>query len=107
MLKRYTPNTITSPVALRRHLLLVQAHDLAFDLQEFSPGACCVAAPVRDGRNRLVAVIGISVPARRFESEQKNLVRVLRELSSEATAELGTVTAAPRLAPPGASAANQ
>jgi hypothetical protein len=54
-----------------------------------------------------VAVIGISVPARRFESEQKNLVRVLRELSSEATAELGTVTAAPRLAPPGASAANQ
>jgi IclR family acetate operon transcriptional repressor len=105
--KRYTPNTITSPAALRRHLLLVQAHDLAFDLQEFSPGACCVAAPVRDGRNRLVAVIGISVPARRFESEQKNLVRVLRELSSEATAELGTVTAPPRLAPPGASAANQ
>jgi IclR family acetate operon transcriptional repressor len=108
VLKRYTPNTITSPATLRRHLLLVQEHDLAFDLQEFSPGACCVAAPVRDGRNRLVAVIGISVPARRFESEQKNLVRVLRELSTEASAELGAVTAEhPLAAPPGASAANQ
>jgi DNA-binding IclR family transcriptional regulator len=87
--KRYTAATITSPVALRRHLLSVRDTDLAFDLQEFSAGACCVAAPVRDGRNGLVATVGVSVPARRFEAEQKQLIRVVRELAAEASAELG------------------
>jgi len=47
------------------------------------------------------------VPARRFASEQRNLVRVLRELSTEASTELGAVTAELPPAPPGASAANQ
>jgi len=92
--KRYTPATITSPAALRRHLFSVRENDLAFDLQEFSAGACCVAAPVRDGRNGLVATLGISVPARRFEAEQKHLVRVIRELAAAASGELAAVTVA-------------
>ena len=41
---------------------------VAFDVQEFTTGAC-IAAPVRDGRNALVAAVGISVPARRFEAD--------------------------------------
>jgi IclR family acetate operon transcriptional repressor len=91
--KRYTGATITSPTALRRHLLSVRERDVAFDVQEFTTGACCIAAPVRDGRNALVAALGISVPARRFEVEQRNLVRVLRELAAEASGELGAATA--------------
>ena len=31
--KRYTPSTITSPVALRRHLLAVRERGIAFDIQ--------------------------------------------------------------------------
>jgi IclR family transcriptional regulator, acetate operon repressor len=95
--KRYTPATITSPVALRRHLLSVRDNDLAFDLQEFSAGACCVAAPVRDGRNGLVATVGVSVPARRFEVEQKQLIRVVRELAAEASVEFGATAVEPTL----------
>jgi IclR family acetate operon transcriptional repressor len=91
--KRYTPATITSPTALRHHLLSVREHDVAFDRQEFAPGACCIAAPVRDGRNALVASLGISVPTRRFEAEQKHLVRVIRDLAAEASEELGAATA--------------
>jgi IclR family acetate operon transcriptional repressor len=91
--KRYTPATITSPVALRRHLLSVRERDLAFDVQEFTSGACCIAAPVRDDRNALVAALGISVPSRRFEAEQKHLVRVIRELAAEASGELGAAAA--------------
>jgi DNA-binding IclR family transcriptional regulator len=87
--KRYTPATITSPVALRRHLLSVREQGIAFDLQEFTTGACCIAAPVRDGRNALVAALGISVPARRFEAEQWSLVRVIRDLAAEASMALG------------------
>jgi IclR family acetate operon transcriptional repressor len=80
--KRYTPATITSPAALRRHLVLVRQNDVAYDLQEFSPGACCIAAPIRDGRN--------------------GLVEVIRDLAAEASAELGPATAPP-LRPPEAS----
>jgi DNA-binding IclR family transcriptional regulator len=87
--KRYTPSTITSPVALRRHLLSVREHGIAFDVQEFTTGACCIAAPVRDGRNALVAALGISVPARRFEADQRTLVRVIRDLAAEASMEMG------------------
>jgi IclR family acetate operon transcriptional repressor len=109
--KRYTSTTITNPTALRRHLLLVRESDLAFDLQEFSPGACCIAAPVRDGRNGLVATLGISVPARRFEAEQKHLVRVIRDLAAAASAELaaGNVASAlpAALSEPGPPAAGQ
>ena len=87
--KRYTPATITSPAAFRRHLLSVREHGVAFDVQEFTSGACCIAAPVRDSRQALVATLGISVPARRFEVEQRSLVRVIRDLAAEASAELG------------------
>jgi DNA-binding IclR family transcriptional regulator len=87
--KRYTPATITSPAALRRHLLAVREHGIAFDLQEFASGGCCVAAPVRDANNGLVAALGISVPAKRFEAEQRTLVRVVRDLAAEASMELG------------------
>jgi IclR family transcriptional regulator, acetate operon repressor len=93
--KRYTAATITSPVALRRHLLSVRERNVAFDLQEFTTGACCIAAPVRDSRNALVAALGISVPARRFEVEQRNLVRVIRDLAAEASGELGAAAASP------------
>ena len=87
--KRYTSATITSPAALRRHLLSVRERGVSFDLQEFTSGACCIAAPVRNGRNELVAALGISVPARRFEAEQWSLVRVVRDLAAEASVELG------------------
>jgi DNA-binding IclR family transcriptional regulator len=87
--KRYTPATITSPGALRRHLLSVRERGIAFDLQEFTSGACCIAAPVRDARKALVAALGISVPVSRFEVEEPTLVRVIRDLAAEASMELG------------------
>jgi IclR family acetate operon transcriptional repressor len=87
--KRYTPATITSPVALRRHLLAVRERWIAFDVQEFTVGACCIAAPVRDGRNVMVATLGISISARRFEAEQRSLVRVIRDVAAEASVEMG------------------
>jgi DNA-binding IclR family transcriptional regulator len=36
-----------------------------------------------------VAALGISVPARRFEVEQRTLVRVIRDLAAEASMALG------------------
>jgi DNA-binding IclR family transcriptional regulator len=67
----------------------VRERGIAFDVQEFTNGACCIAAPVRDSRNALVAAVGISVPAKRFEAEQRSLVRVVRDLAAEASIEMG------------------
>jgi IclR family KDG regulon transcriptional repressor len=86
--------------------VLVRQNDVAYDLQEFSAGACCIAAPIRDGGNGLVATLGISVPARRFEAEQKQLVKVIRDLAAEASAELGPATGVTPLRPPEASRPN-
>jgi hypothetical protein len=36
----------------------------------------------------MVASVGVSVPARRFAAERNLLIRVLRDISAEASAEL-------------------
>jgi hypothetical protein len=45
----------------------------------------------------MVASVGVSVPARRFAAERNLLIRVLRDISTEASAEL---TSAGDVVPP-------
>ena len=75
------------PTALRRHLLSVRERGVAFDVQEFTNGACCIAAPVRDGRNALVAPRDLG-PGAALRG-QRSLIRVIRDLAAEASMELG------------------
>jgi acetyl-CoA synthetase len=87
--RRYTPATISTPEALTQHLRTVRDDGLAFDLQEFAAGSCCVAVPVyRSADSDTIASVGVSVPARRFAAEKNVLIRVLRDISAEASAEL-------------------
>src|SRR5215203_2344354 len=89
--RRYTSATIATPEALTQHLQTVRDTGLAFDLQEFAAGSCCIAVPVRHGADTdLVASIGVSVPARRFAAERHNLIGVLRDIAAEASAELSS-----------------
>ena len=52
-----TPHTITSPTAMRAHLKLVRARGWATDDEENVPNIRCVAAPVFDRRQNVVAAI--------------------------------------------------
>ncbi len=89
--RRYTSATIATPEALAQHLRTVRDTGLAFDLQEFAAGSCCIAVPVHRGAdNDLVASVGVSVPARRFAAERNTLTSVIREIAAEASAELGS-----------------
>jgi IclR family transcriptional regulator, acetate operon repressor len=89
--RRYTSATIATPEALTQHLQTVRDTGLAFDLQEFAAGSCCIAVPVRRGADTdLVASIGVSVPARRFAAERHNLIGVLRDIAADASAELSS-----------------
>lgn len=64
-LEAYTPNTITDPQALRRHLEDVRQLGYAIDDGEFDPGVRCIAVPVFDFRGKVAGAIGISGPATR------------------------------------------
>ena len=91
--RRYTSATIATPEALTQHLRTVRDTGLAFDLQEFAAGSCCIAVPVHRGADKdLIASVGVSVPARRFAAERNALTGVIRDIAAEASAELSAPT---------------
>lgn len=65
-----TERSIVSPDELRRHLRHVAAQGYAVEVEEHEPGACCVAAPVRDSAGRVVAALSVSGPAMRLTPER-------------------------------------
>jgi len=70
-LKRYTEQTITDPDRLERELGEIRADQLGCDNQEFVEGLVAVAAPVFDGRGRMVAAVSINAPATRLRLDRK------------------------------------
>jgi len=78
-LSRRTPNTITEPDLLRRHLAEVRLNGIAYDDCEFDPELRCVAAIVQDFTGQVAGVIGISGPLWRLTlqvlHEKAQLVR--------------------------------
>ena len=78
-LPKRTENTITDLGKLKEHLQLVRENNYALDMEENEIGICCVAAPIRDQRDEVIAAISISVPvirinARMLKTEIKNRV---------------------------------
>src|SRR4051812_33108090 len=95
-LRRFTPHTITDPARLDAELEAVRRGGFAVEREELYPDFCCIAAPVRDARGRVLAVLGISMTRRAFDDERESLARVLVELAE-------TAAATPETAPPTAS----
>jgi DNA-binding IclR family transcriptional regulator len=67
--ERFTDATRVDPTKLADELRVVALHGYATDLEEFSPGLHCVAAPVRDASTRIVGAISLSGPSFRFTEE--------------------------------------
>lgn len=85
-LTSFTPRSITDPVNLCVELETVRQQGFALDRQEFAEATCCVAAPIRDHQGRLVASLGISAPARRFNAAQETLIASVTRVCEEASA---------------------
>jgi DNA-binding IclR family transcriptional regulator len=83
-LRRFTARTITDPDALRAELETVRERGFAVECEELYADFCCIAAPVRDARGRVLAVLGISMTRRAFDDEHEALARVIVELSQTA-----------------------
>jgi DNA-binding IclR family transcriptional regulator len=92
-LRRFAPDTITDPAALRAELREVRRRGYAVDCEEFDADFCCIAAPVFDARGRFLAAIGITMTRRAFDEERDALVHTVLDLAR--TAGGGTHGASP------------
>ncbi len=72
-----TAGTITDPTAFRRELAEIRSRGYATDYEESTPGLSCIAAPVFDSEDRIVAAISVSVPTVRFTDERQAELRAL------------------------------
>ena len=80
-----TPDSITSPAALREELASVRERGVAVERQESNPDVSCVAAPVRDSGGTVVAALSISVPTVRWSEKR---VAELETLAVKGATEL-------------------
>jgi IclR family acetate operon transcriptional repressor len=69
-----TPHTITDPEEFRHELRRVRERGYAFDREETTLLATCVAAPIRDAQGRAVAAMSISGPCSRFNPRRNKRV---------------------------------
>lgn len=77
-LPEYTRNTITDMTRLKKELNLIQKQGYAIDNEEIENSLKCIAAPIRDSRQRVVAAISISAPKERFEREEVNFKSLVK-----------------------------
>jgi DNA-binding IclR family transcriptional regulator len=68
-LEQHTPATLADPEKLVEELRAIELRGYATDVEEYAAGLRCVAAPVRDASNRVVAAISLSGPATRLHEE--------------------------------------
>lgn len=68
-LERFTDATIADGAKLLDEIRASQLRGYAVDLEEYAAGLHCVAAPVRDASERVVAAISISGPSQRLGRE--------------------------------------
>jgi DNA-binding IclR family transcriptional regulator len=87
---RMTEHSLTDPAALRAHLAAVRERGLAVESRESNPDVSCVAAPVRDRTNRVVAALSISVPMIRWSpGTEQELSALVVKGAAELSERLG------------------
>ena len=89
-LTTYTTKTITELSHLKRHLGEVRADGYAVDDEETFAGVRCIAAPIHDHRQQVIAALGISGPTTRITQEQlPHFAQTVMQVAAELSAELG------------------
>jgi IclR family KDG regulon transcriptional repressor len=89
-LRPYTKNTIRTREGLAKELREVRRRGYALDLKELDENLHCIAAPICDYRNRIVAALSISGPSMRFTRAKINqTVQPMLETTAEISREMG------------------
>ncbi|AEF80428.1 IclR family transcriptional regulator [Leadbettera azotonutricia] len=93
-LQKYTAHTITTLEALKKEITWIRKAGYAFDNEECEVGVKCIAVPVKNFQNQVVAGISVSAPITRLDKEKTEaIVRFLKEISLKASREMGCTQA--------------
>jgi IclR family KDG regulon transcriptional repressor len=97
-LDRFTDATITDGAKLLDEVRAGQMRGYAVDLEEYASGLHCVAAPVRDASERVVAAISLSGPSQRLtrEAVHAESARAVSEAAHRLSRALGARVAGTR-----------
>ena len=84
-----TPNTITDLDVLADELERVRERGYAYDHEETLVGLCCVAAPIYDPGDTVVAAISFSVPAFRFRPREEEYTAAILDAARRISEDAG------------------
>lgn len=87
-LERFTKSTITDKEEFKKELDTIKENGYGFDNEERELGVSCIAAPIFDLSNNVIASISISGPSARFTDQAKSkwikdTVAVARQVTDE------------------------
>ncbi len=90
-LTRYTKNTIIEEEEFLEHLKIVAEEGFAIDNEEFEEEVKCVACPVWDYTNNVVAGICVSGPTQRMSEKRikESLIQTIKKSALELSRRLG------------------
>jgi IclR family transcriptional regulator, KDG regulon repressor len=89
-LARATELTITDPQLLRAALDEIRRRGVCITRGDLEAGACSIAAPIRDHRERVVAAISAAGPEARFGPENvPYIVKAVQDAAAEISRRLG------------------
>ncbi|MHB1407109.1 MAG: IclR family transcriptional regulator [Desulfitobacteriaceae bacterium] len=90
VLKRVTPNTITGVDDLEKEVERIRRSGYAEDNEEIEQGLRCVAVPIWDQDNNVIAAISVSGPTVRVTKEKAgNIVVRLLNIAGEISGRMG------------------
>lgn len=79
-LTSFSKNTITSSSELQKELITIKQQGFALDMEELESGLVCIAIPVRNKHNKVIASLSASGPLSRFKMENvTNYIRILQK----------------------------
>jgi IclR family KDG regulon transcriptional repressor len=97
-LDKLTPRSLASLQDLVPEIAVVRKEGIACDNEEYMPGLCCVAAPVRDFSARIVAAMSLSTFKHRMTVERRAFFKAaLLQASENLSEKLGFTAMAKNL----------
>ncbi|MGA2316222.1 MAG: IclR family transcriptional regulator [Thermodesulfobacteriota bacterium] len=89
-LTRFTKNTITDPILLKKELRKIQKQGFAFSDQEADLGVRAIGAPIFNHKGELVAGLSIAGPRERITNkDMPKLFRLVKEAAQKASHDFG------------------
>jgi len=88
-LTKFTPKTITDPEKLKKQIEEIKLKGYSVDDEETELGGRCIAAPIFNSSDQVIAAVGISGPSMRITKERiPNLAKIVMGIAKEISAEL-------------------